>query len=57
MTVWKWIVGEASVLMIGAVLRVGGRCWISTERARALNTAIIQVAIRAAGGSEQPRRA
>ena len=37
-----WIVGEASILLIGGVLRLWGRSWINTDTARRWNTAIMR---------------
>jgi hypothetical protein len=44
----RWFVGRLSVWLICLTLRAWGRCLISTERARSINTAIMSWAIRAA---------
>jgi len=38
----RWIIGEASFLLIAAILKLWGRRWISTETSHVLTTAVMR---------------
>jgi hypothetical protein len=55
----RWIVGETSLLLIGAVYKLWGRWWIDDDTCRRWVTAIMRAAIavrrrptRGTGGGE-----